>query len=448
MAAYVATLSIQHPKKIVSTLAIAAAPVIIWTGFSLFYYGFPLPNTAYAKLGAGIAMNERIAQGIKYLLHGVDRDPVTVFVLASGIALGLRGSRLSQSISVGVLLYLMYIVYIGGDFMEGRFLTAPFFMSLIIFAREINTSSLAIGLAAPVLIFGATSMHANVLSGSSYSNTDIPDNGIADERGYYFAKFGMLTARGNTFTPPPWKVSDRSVDVICGELGFTSIRKGPGMHYIDDCGLTDPLLARLPALSTPDWRIGHFFRQLPTGYEESLIQGKNLVLDTKTRAYWQSVRTVTRNSLFDSKRFTEIIRLNFNLVEKPNWQLYQTTIIPRSSSLRLETESRLKTIRTEGADWNAMGNFVFEDTLDIVLDQKTDIRSIDVSVDNNDVYHISGFRNDELVPLATITSRHTTGLARHTIVLKDTVGDVERVRVTAESGDGMYSIGHLIVNDR
>jgi arabinofuranosyltransferase len=202
LAVYLALPDIRHPKRLVAKLSIAAVPVIIWTAFSFFYYGFPFPNTAYAKLGSGITTDERVVQGLKYLFHSVDKDPVTIFVIVAGVTIGLCGSRLSKSLSAGVILYLLYVLYIGGDFMEGRYLTVPFFMSLIIFAREIPTKSLAIALMISVVILGSTSIYPNLIAGSSYSNNTIQNNGIADERGFYYQNHGLLTAKRNTFTPP------------------------------------------------------------------------------------------------------------------------------------------------------------------------------------------------------------------------------------------------------
>lgn len=446
LAIYLALPAIHHPKQLVAKLSIAAFPVIIWTAFSIFYYGFPFPNTAYAKLGAGIAMDERVVQGIKYFLHSIDKDPVTIFVIVFGVTIGLIGSHLSKSLSIGVMLYLMYILYIGGDFMEGRFLTAPFFMSLIIFAREISKRSFAITLIISVAILGSASVYPNLVAGSSYSNIKIYDNGIADERGYYYQNFGLLTAKKDTFASPRWKLSDRKVDVICGGLGYNSIIQGPGMHYIDVCGLADPLLARLPAKANPHWRIGHFYRQLPTNYKVSIEQGKNLIVDYNTARYWESICTVTRGALFDKNRFLEIFRLNFNLTEKPDWEMYRMKDIPRSTIIPVVEESDIKVIRNEGAPWNAPGNIVFDSALDIALSKKMDVVSIDISVDNNDVYEVAGLQNHEWIHLATISPTYTNGLTRHRITLKDTVGNVEKIRVTAKSGDGMYSIGHLLVN--
>lgn len=446
LAAYLALSAIHYPKQLAATLSIAAAPVIVWIAFSIFYYGFPFPNTAYAKLGTGIAVDERIIQGFRYLFHGVDKDPVTIFVIVTGMAIGLLGSRLSKSLSFGMALYLIYVLYIGGDFMEGRFLTAPFFMSLILFSREISARSLAIALIIPIAILGSVGVYPNLLAGSAYFNTKINDNGIADERGYYYQNFGLLIAKGDTFTPPQWKVSDRKVDIICGGLGFNSIKQGPGMHYIDNCALADPLLARLPSKEDRQWRIGHFIRQLPTDYRESIEQSKNLIVDQKTARYWESIRTVTRGSLWDKNRFIEILRLNFGLIEKPDWEMYRTKNIPRSTFIPVVAESDVKAIRNEGTPWNAPGNIVFDTALDIALTKKMDVVSIDISVDSNDVYEITGLRNHEWVQLATISPTNTCGLARHKITLKDTVSDVEKIRLEAKSGDGMYSIGHLLVN--
>ena len=330
--------------------------------------------------------------------------------------------------------------------MEGRFLTAPFFMSLIIYAREVATKSFAIALMIPVVVLGSTSIYPNLLAGSSYSNTKILDSGIADERGFYYQNFGLLTAKKNTFTLPRWRASDRKVGVICGGLGFNSIMKGPGMHYIDNCALADPLLARLPAKENPHWRIGHFYRQLPTNYKESIEQGKNLLVDQKTSRYWESIRTVTRGALFGKDRFEEIARLNFGLLEQPDREMYRTKNIPRSTSIPETTESDVETIRAEGLPWDATGNIIFDSALDIALSKVVNVKSIDVSLDNNDIYELAGLRNDEWISLATVGPRNTRGLARYKITLDSPVTDIKKIRVTAKSGDGMYSIGRLVVN--
>jgi arabinofuranosyltransferase len=54
-------------QKILIALAAGLAPFFMWELFSLFYYGFPFPNTAYAKLGTGINSFTMIEQGWYYI---------------------------------------------------------------------------------------------------------------------------------------------------------------------------------------------------------------------------------------------------------------------------------------------------------------------------------------------------------------------------------------------
>jgi hypothetical protein len=118
----------------------------------------------------------------------------------------------------------------------------------------------------------------------------------------------------------------------------------------------------------------------------------------------------------------------------------KTTVIP------VVAEADLKTIRNEGTFWSAPGNIVFDGDLDIPLTKKTNIKSIDISVDDSDTYEITGFVNNEQIHLATIVPTNKFGLYRHKIVLKEVVNGVDKIRITVSSGDGRYSVGHLLVN--
>jgi len=50
-------------------LAVGLLPVLIWEGFSLLYYGFPFPNTYYAKLTSSIPPGDLLLQGLRYLFY-------------------------------------------------------------------------------------------------------------------------------------------------------------------------------------------------------------------------------------------------------------------------------------------------------------------------------------------------------------------------------------------
>jgi arabinofuranosyltransferase len=206
----------------------------------------------------------------------------------------------------------MYIVYIGGDFMAGRFLTAPFLLAGIQLARANLNKPQLLMLALSIGILGAMSIHTTLLSDSSYKNRKISNNGIADERGYYFQKWGLLNETRAGLLPPPYSSTlGEKPQIACAFIGAMALNKGPGRHYLDKCALTDPLLSHLPAKKDAKWRIGHFARALPENYTQSLFLNKNLLTDPLLYNYYNSIRKITRGNLNDPSRWREIIRLNF-----------------------------------------------------------------------------------------------------------------------------------------
>src|SRR4026209_737007 len=102
--------------------ALGFLPLIFWELFSLLYYGFPFPTTAYAKPGTGISSLLLLQQGIRYAIDSIQRDPVTLFVIVLGILLALRSRNINIILAaMGIVLYFVYVIKIGGDFMSGRY---------------------------------------------------------------------------------------------------------------------------------------------------------------------------------------------------------------------------------------------------------------------------------------------------------------------------------------
>ena len=68
-------------------------------------------------------------------------------------------------------------------------------------------------------------------------------------------------------------------------------------------------MARLPAQR--DWRIGHFGRDIPAGYLDSVLHKDNQIQDPATAALYNDIRLVTQSeNLFTRDRWSAIIRLN------------------------------------------------------------------------------------------------------------------------------------------
>lgn len=104
-----------------------------WFAFRWWYYGFPLPNTFYAKVTLGNG-DAQLARGWAYVQTFVH---IHLSVLPIGVALLpmlRRRWRLWSSYFVAIVVaYGAYIAYVGGDWSVGRFFVPimPFFYVLL-----------------------------------------------------------------------------------------------------------------------------------------------------------------------------------------------------------------------------------------------------------------------------------------------------------------------------
>lgn len=435
----------RSPRDTARTLAIAIAPEVAWTIFSLFYYGAPLPNTAYAKLGLGIPLRETVQQGLFYLLDSLSRDPITLTVAILGVLLSWRQSASSRTIAAGIVLYLAYVVYIGGDFMAGRFLMTPLLAAAVIIGRsDLSDAEFAI-VALVLAVTGLISLPATVLSGLTYSEPHQTQVGIADERGCFITR-GIATAPEGFFTQPNWPRGQdvRAIAVQCGMLGAGGMAAGPGTHFIDPCALTDPLLARLPPKDDPKWRTGHFVRQLPSGYELSILKGRNLLSDPVTREYWEVIRSATRGPLTSIARLEAIARLNLGFVTKPAEEPYRRgTVAPMVVDLASLSHQPL--LQNSWID----GTLPFEASLEVELPAPTAISSIDVSFDSNNSYLVeyrSGGVYSRLTEFGPTKNR--TPIVRYRLKLDQPTAPADRIRISETNGDLQLSVGHLFLNNQ
>ena len=230
-----------------------------------------------------------------------------------------------HALAAGILLYLIYILRIGGDFMSGRFFAAPFLLATAIVAfsgREPGRRTLAI---AATCIMAIVVLHdGNPVRTGKHHYDDIPPEdrqwgfGIEDERAFYHRGSNPLWASESSPMPDhQWanwgrelRASNQVGTAIGTGMGMRPYFTGPNVHYVGRYGLTDPLLSRLPVQTRINWRVGHFRRRLPRGYYDSLRSGSNLIEDPQLSSYYTTLCLLTRGPIFDRERLRTIIEMN------------------------------------------------------------------------------------------------------------------------------------------
>lgn len=300
------------------TAILALAPALAWTAFSLVYYGFAFPNTAYAKLGAGIPVVELAARGAWYFVNSLRWDWPTLPLLAAAAVAASRGrDRLAPLL--GVILYALYVVRIGGDFMTGRFFAVPLFFAISCALRaRVSAPPIAWSLAL-IAVATITAPLAPLKTTREYRGHLLGwDRGITDERGLYWRKDTGLIFWGLRGPLPMHPNIDYARDlrakgetvVVEGVIGFLGWAAGRDLTIIDPLGLGDPLLARLPVGPGDWWGVGHYPRRIPEGYELSVRTRSNAIRDPDLREYYERLREVVSGPIFSLRRFNTIWNIN------------------------------------------------------------------------------------------------------------------------------------------
>jgi arabinofuranosyltransferase len=258
---------------------------------------------------------------------------------ATAVALVLAfrdGDAMDRACATGITLYLLYVVKIGGDFMSGRFLTAPLFVSVTLLARRrLDSRRTATALLAGTIVVGALAPHATWRTGPRAGGPPAVDiHGIADERAFYLDSTGLAARlRSGREIEHPARVEalrakSEGPAIVrlstwgCGIYGYYA---GPGIHIVDEWALGDALLARLPAVRDLHWRIGHFTRAVPDGYLDTLATGRNQIRDPGVAKFWERLAPVIRAPLFAAARWKAMLDFALGrparLLDADRWRL-------------------------------------------------------------------------------------------------------------------------------
>ena len=317
--------------RLLAWIATALSPLILWELFSFFYYGFGVPNTAFAKLGHGLPESMIIDQGIAYFVNSLRADPITLAAIATALLTPLIPHlRRYLPLALGIALYAAYIVKIGGDFMSGRFFAVPLFVAAYLLLQSVQSASFKFLFAATTvsIIIGFCAPYPPLSSGANFGvgrktwGDLIDKDGIADERAFWFNCAGLISdgrKDGDTscgrkdFVRGVKKKKKRFIE--SGGVGFLGYYAGPDIYIFDGLGLADPLIARLSCVSSLGWRPGHYPKPVPGGYLKTLESGANTIEDPKIKQYYTALHTIVSGDLWSENRIREIWKMNTGAYE-------------------------------------------------------------------------------------------------------------------------------------
>lgn len=442
--------------KGLAAILLGGTPFVAWEIFSVIYYGFPFPNTAYAKLGTGISSHEMLFQGLCYFGYSLHRDIITLAIIGAALLISLlRRDRKAIAAALGILLYCLYIIRIGGDFMGGRFLTVPLFFAVALLCQLPFERRPLLWLAAIITVVTLSIVQPGppFLTGADYGKSmrNFADaHGVGDERLFYFQVSSLSQWAPGKEMPThtyakggrEYRRADKEVTKVHGSVGFRGYFAGPKVHIIDYYALADILLARLPAKCSPNWRIGHFLRDIPAGYEQSAGPGINAFTDKNLGQYYEHLVRITRGPIWNFERWITIWNMNRGaydgLIDVEHY---------RFPNLKKTVLTDINKEVTFGANAGERKTPVPIGGLQVALGELAHSSRISIRLDGTDRYRILFMRGNEILGKveAGPGKNDASGLAQYEALVPKaaTARGFDAIRVFPYSGDKKYTVGKI-----
>lgn len=267
------------------SVLVGSLPALAWLLFALIYYENVVPNTAYAKLGVYATARLALQQGWQYLLDWLRYDMLaagsTLLFMLLAVFIPRRSAPLIACIS-GIVLYFLWIIWEGGDFMRGRLFmpvfVAALFSGILWIDANLRSAHLRDIVARWGIFLLLTFFAANQIFTPDPGAT-ISEAGIVDERAYYpgyhlenYMQYGFI---GNPYLSLGFAEDLKAFAEKCGPFVFHDRNPGtwgylvgPKITIIDTLGLTDAYIAKLPReyVISPTPRPGHADKAVPDAY--------------------------------------------------------------------------------------------------------------------------------------------------------------------------------------
>ena len=298
-------------NKLFQVIPVALAglsPFILWELFSWFYYASFVPNTALAKLNTGFPLSEYLLRGVWYGFTSLFFDAALLLFPVSFIIYNLAANYKNPKIlsaTLGIIFYLMYIVYIGGDFMLGRHFLSLLWITLFLMFMPVGGQQNIPFFCAVIILAFFYDLFWIPSVKQSYDKY-VKENSpcwYADEQGYYYKHTGLVP-----FIEDYSKNGKTTLFANVKNKGIQWFYTGKKSNY--EHRLYDPLLVRLPAIRFNNWRTGHMKRNFPKGYKKTLDTGTNYIKDKDLALYYDKLKFILSGDLFDLERLKETVKFN------------------------------------------------------------------------------------------------------------------------------------------
>ena len=300
--------SLKKLPEVIPIAVLGLLPFILWELFSWFYYGNFAPNTALAKLNTGFPLGDYLVRGVWYGFTSMFFDVAIVALPVLFVVYSLAINRNNLKLlfaTLGTMLYLMYIIYIGGDFMLGRHFLSLFWVTLLLSFMPVNerlTMPFFVTLMMLVIVYDLFQIDSVKESYDSYVEKNRPC-WFADEQKYYHSLTGLVPIAADYL-----KNGEVTIVKKVKNYGVQWFYTGDKTMY--EHRLYDPLLVRLPAVRLKNWRVGHMRRKFPDGYKKTLDTGINYIKDKDLALYYDKLKFILSGSLFDLERLKETVKFN------------------------------------------------------------------------------------------------------------------------------------------
>jgi hypothetical protein len=283
-------------RRTAGFVAPGASAVGLWLLWKYLYYGELLPNSYYAKASGGVTSIER---GWWYVYHYFRSYWLYPFlVLVPFRYRAVLGDWPRRVMSVTLVLWLLYVIKVGGDFMEFRFMVPVMPLGMILLAAVfVSLRKVAV----------IALLAAGVVAGSiSHQITYDLENEIASI--YRLNRFVMADA-------PDWTGAGKTLGRLFRghEDGVTIATTAAGaipyysrLRTVDMLGLNDKWVARNGVVMST--RPGH---QKFAPFDYLLQRNVNLVI-SHPRVKEVGVRAKSVYTVYDIERMFNLVKFRRN----------------------------------------------------------------------------------------------------------------------------------------